>query len=250
MCNNLVQLPSRDSIRRLRHSKMACCGNPFTFLQLLAVLSVSLRNSHAVEYKTGPFLLDYSTEQIPLLQITQDYRDVWHSPTDPKQSSFVAGAEVDYRVSQNGGVFNIKSSVVQKCTESKILSLQTLPAQPYPIVLLQGTLCSTARFNLSFQAVDQKDPQGRLYSHLHFTLTLLDTSVYNQVWLVYGADKDEGFYGFGLQYSKVNVKGERLPVFTTEQGVGRGLEPVTAILDLAAPGTGLCVEGKGEWVVG
>ena len=56
---------------------------------------------------------------------------------------------------------------------------------------------------------------------------------------MYGADGDEGFYGFGLQYSKVNVKGERLPVFTTEQGVGRGLEPLTFFLDKVAPGTGV-----------
>ena len=217
---------------------MACYSIPSTFLQLV-VLSV-LRSSYAVEYKTGPFALNYSAEQIPLLQISHGVRDIWHSPADPKQSSFVAAAKVDYQVNQNGGVFKIKSSLVQKCTESKITSVQTHPTPSYPVVLLQGVLCSTARFNLSFQALDQKDGQGRTYPHLHFTLTLLDTSVFSQVWLVCGADEDEGFFGFGLQYSKVNVRGRRLPVFTTEQGVGRGLEPLTAILDLIAPGTGVC----------
>lgn len=214
---------------------MACYVH---FLRLVLLLS-ALRSSCAVVYKTGPFSLDYSTGQIPQLQISHESRDVWHSPTDPKQSSFVAAAKVDYRVSQNGGIFNIKSFVVQKCTESKISSVQTNPTQSYPIVLFQGVLCSSARFNLSFQAVDQKDAQGRVYSHLRFTLTLLDTGLFSQVWLVYGADGDEGFYGFGLQYSKVNVKGERLPVFTTEQGVGRGLEPLTFFLDKVAAGTGV-----------
>lgn len=41
-------------------------------------------------------------------------------------------------------------------------------------------------------------------------------------------------YGFGAQYSAVNWVGERLELFSREQGVGRGDQPVTSILNRKA----------------
>ena len=76
-------------------------------------------------------------------------------------------------------------------------------------------------------------------THLLFNLSLLNSSnPYNQLRLTYGCKKDEQIYGFGAQYSKFNVKGQRLPLFLSEQGVGRGIEPLTLALNLASPGAG------------
>jgi alpha-glucosidase len=44
------------------------------------------------------------------------------------------------------------------------------------------------------------------------------------------ADNEE-IYGMGLQYSRWNLKGLRFPLASSEQGVGRGLEPVTKVLN-------------------
>ena len=76
-------------------------------------------------------------------------------------------------------------------------------------------------------------------THLIFNLSMANTSPsYNQLRLTYGCERDERVYGFGAQYSKFDMKGERVPLFLSEQGVGRGLEPLTFILDEASPGTG------------
>lgn len=64
------------------------------------------------------------------------------------------------------------------------------------------------------------------------------SSEYNQLVLAYGCEKGEGFYGFGAQYSSFNMKGRVLPMFLSEQGVGRGLKPVTALLDAVSKGAG------------
>ena len=102
----------------------------------------------------------------------------------------------------------------------------------------EGLLCDKVSFHLWFQAEvinDQTTPT----SHLVFNLSLIDSSNrYNQLRLTYGCETDEQIYGFGAQYSKFNMKGERLPLFLSEQGVGWGLEPLTFALDLESPGAG------------
>ena len=88
-----------------------------------------------------------------------------------------------------------------------------------------------------FQAVSVPDTVQTV-THLIFNLTVASSSKYNQIHFTYGCEEDEQFYGFGAQYSKFNMKGQRLPLFLSEQGVGRGLWPLTWILDLFSPGAG------------
>ena len=45
------------------------------------------------------------------------------------------------------------------------------------------------------------------------------------------ADKEEEVYGFGLQYTVWNHKGLKVPIISSEGGVGRGLQPLTALLN-------------------
>ena len=115
-------------------------------------------------------------------------------------------------------------------------------------VYFGGLLCSEAEFEMSFQAQDISSPSTPT-THLLFNLSLTNSSSsssssstrFNQLRLTYGCEKDEQIYGFGAQYSKFNMKGERLPLFLSEQGVGRGLEPLTFILNEISPGAGRSV---------
>ncbi|KAJ1417897.1 hypothetical protein B484DRAFT_312633, partial [Ochromonadaceae sp. CCMP2298] len=46
------------------------------------------------------------------------------------------------------------------------------------------------------------------------------------------------FYGFGESFSHFDLAGRRVPVLVSEQGVGRGLEPITAYLNTEVCGVG------------
>ncbi len=60
--------------------------------------------------------------------------------------------------------------------------------------------------------------------------------------LVYSSDETEQFYGFGESFSYFNLKGLRVPVLVSEQGVGRGEQPITDYLNTeVARGVG------GDW---
>jgi alpha-glucosidase len=61
------------------------------------------------------------------------------------------------------------------------------------------------------------------------------------IWISAMSSKEERFYGFGHQYSFINMKGKLLPILTREQGNGRGLEPLTFLQNL------LMHYGGGSW---
>jgi len=60
----------------------------------------------------------------------------------------------------------------------------------------------------------------------------LSQSEYNRLKLIYGSSKEEQFFGFGEQYSHFNLKGKKLFIFSEEQGIGRGDQPITFLADL------------------
>ncbi|KAM0830915.1 hypothetical protein ACQ4PT_065897 [Festuca glaucescens] len=57
---------------------------------------------------------------------------------------------------------------------------------------------------------------------------------FNRVFLTYASDRDERFYGFGEQFSRMEFKGRRVPVLVQEQGIGRGDQPVTFAANLVS----------------
>ena len=56
--------------------------------------------------------------------------------------------------------------------------------------------------------------------------------------MTYTSPVDEEIYGMGLQYSEWDMKGKTVALITTEAGVGRGLQPITAFENKAAHGQG------------
>jgi hypothetical protein len=57
---------------------------------------------------------------------------------------------------------------------------------------------------------------------------------FNRVFLTYASDRDERFYGFGEQFSRMEFKGRRVPVLVQEQGIGRGDQPITFAANLVS----------------
>ena len=70
-------------------------------------------------------------------------------------------------------------------------------------------------------------------NRLHFDLQI-DVPQFNRLYLTYASTPDEHFFGFGEQFSYVDMKGKRLPIFVMEQGIGRGQQPLTLAADLTA----------------
>ncbi|KAL0359626.1 UNVERIFIED_CONTAM: Alpha-glucosidase 2 [Sesamum angustifolium] len=55
---------------------------------------------------------------------------------------------------------------------------------------------------------------------------------FNRICITYSSEKNERFYGFGEQFSHMDFKGKRVPIFVQEQGIGRGDQPITFAANL------------------
>lgn len=57
---------------------------------------------------------------------------------------------------------------------------------------------------------------------------------FNRICVTYSSEKSERFYGFGEQFSHMDLKGKRVPIFVQEQGIGRGDQPITFAANLVS----------------
>ncbi len=213
-----------------RHVVVACV--------LLLVFGGACGSGGANQYSTGPFSISYDPEALPALRVKWQNNSVWFSSPSPSSKPILYAEMVSMTQEQIGGDFSIKSKVTASCTKLNISSFSSSPGSPKEeqLVVLQGTLCDKILVELVFQAVTVQSSTNTYdatlnHSHLLFRASMAENSYYNSLRLVYGSQEDEKFYGFGAQYSRLNMKGQRLPLFLSEQGVGRGLEPITVILD-------------------
>jgi alpha-glucosidase (family GH31 glycosyl hydrolase) len=77
-------------------------------------------------------------------------------------------------------------------------------------------------YNISFYI-------GRSANQLAYNISAPDAPV---VFFSYDCELTEQFYGFGTQYTEWNMKGKRVPIIVTEQGIGRGKNPLSFFANL------------------
>lgn len=63
---------------------------------------------------------------------------------------------------------------------------------------------------------------------------LPESKDFNRFCFTYSSEENERFYGFGEQFSHMDFKGKRVPIFVQEQGIGRGDQPITFAANLVS----------------
>lgn len=61
---------------------------------------------------------------------------------------------------------------------------------------------------------------------------------FNRIFLTYASSPAEHFFGFGEQFTYFDMKGKKVPIWVSEQGVGRGEQPITTGANLTNGGAG------------
>ncbi|MFE8071776.1 alpha-glucosidase [Marinobacteraceae bacterium S3BR75-40.1] len=160
------------------------------------------------------------------LSVTQRGRTLWQSVPD---AAFVMGAVQDLQAEENRGSFLVEENLAPLCNQQTIDSIE----QQNGAVSVSGHLgggngCDT-HYLLRFQQVRE--------GHLQFQL-VFDNPAVNYSELVYASSESERFYGFGEQFSYLNLKGQAVPILSQEGGVGRGHTPITQAVNLGSEGSG------------
>jgi alpha-glucosidase len=174
-------------------------------------------------YHFGPFTLElagtrWSDARLRVLHAKRPDSPLWESL--PGESFVVAGRGRE-RVEESRGLLQIEDRILEHCPDQTIESIST---QGRRLRLVGRLHCTTRQvpYALEFEYRDA--------AQLRFELEVHDPQ-FERVGLVYASDPEEAFFGFGEQFSFANLKGRRVPILVTEQGIGRGLQPLTWLVD-------------------
>jgi sulfoquinovosidase len=140
----------------------------------------------------------------------------------PTDKAFLTAGRSKDKAAYNMAAFKFKEDSQVECKDQTIDTIQTSGNGIIITGNLSGKNCDTSYTIL----VKAESP---------LTITL-DVQVsqpdFNRTRIVYTTNKNEQFFGFGEQYSHFNLKGKKLFLFTEEQGIGRGDQPITFLADI------------------
>jgi len=141
-------------------------------------------------------------------------------------AGFVAAARGRETVGENRAMFTFRDELEFTCKRQTLAAIQSRGES----IVLAGTLeCGAGQPPVDYTLTLVEQSPGQL----GFTLQV-PAGRLNRTYLSYQTNPDEHFFGFGEQFTYFDLKGQRVPLFTSEQGIGRGAQPITLGANLQA----------------
>ncbi|KAJ6134739.1 hypothetical protein N7523_001061 [Penicillium sp. IBT 18751x] len=160
------------------------------------------------------------------LSIARSGRTIWE--TIPGQPFLSASAGKDQVVASSGN-FNITEIDRSKCTGQRISQVTQRAHDNVAVVrgILTGCGNGTTLFSLSL-GVPAELPD-RIAFHIDLSPGSSSSDTATKLFFTYSSSPTEDFYGLGSQASFASFKNQSVPIFSREQGVGRGDQPTTRL---------------------
>jgi len=103
----------------------------------------------------------------------------------------------------------------------------------YEPVNLLGNSMSRTPFSIEFTVLKAVNDSVR---HLHFSVVIGNNV--DRTYLILASGKSERIFGVGGSYSYMDLTNAVIPIISREQGIGRGVAPISFVLDLSIAGAG------------
>ncbi|NLI55000.1 MAG: alpha-glucosidase [Clostridiales bacterium] len=138
------------------------------------------------------------------------------------EARFLAGLRTRMRPIFAYGNINLRRKVLSARYAQPDFTVSALPDG----VELSGALADKVKtpWRMRFSA----RPEGLAMS--------LELSGYDELRFSFAGLDGESFYGFGEQFTHLDMRGRRFRLCTAEQGIGRGAQPISALVNLVSPG--------------
>lgn len=225
-------------------------GGVIVLLTLSSILAESFRQinlSNDLSVSIRSFDVGFATNHDSIMierllpKSTQNVQRPIIWKTDPVKPFLTLISAIQEQPAISNGNYQVKvqtSALTNKCTIDP-KSLQTTPNQlTWTGQLLQcgstSSVCEqvatySATLNVLGLGEDGLDTIAQLSTAIN-VLSLSNTVEYHTV-VHYECGKDESFHGFGETFGPLDMRGQVIPIVVSEQGVGRGLQPITSYLN-------------------
>lgn len=170
----------------------------------------------------GPYQFDFDSER--------KYFRIFHAGKPILSSgggTFIFASTEKAVIKENHGSFSVTSVNGHNCSSQSIESIE----KKSNAVEISGHLnCPVGEKH--WRLIFTDNPKGDL------DFSLVASNDLHRIMLRLASDEDESVYGAGEQYTHFNLKNSRIPILVREQGIGRGLQPLTAIMNTIADSGG------------
>ncbi|TGN04209.1 alpha-glucosidase [Leptospira dzoumogneensis] len=133
------------------------------------------------------------------------------------KDAFLSSAKGEQIVNYRKATFKIKDKILLECGAQTIESLGLGSDALYLKGKLTGNNCET-EYSIRFVSSSN--------SGLDWKVEITNPEL-NRTYIKFKSDESESIYGLGEQFSHLNLKGKKPFLFSEEQGVGRGDQPIT-----------------------
>jgi hypothetical protein len=185
-------------------------------------------------YEIGPFSIYISAVINPLIEvslISDPSQILWKTTGN---GPFIRAA---YGTStpppNNNGNYQVEETVESHTEELSIDPTSISVSRSNDELSFAGQLNKVGNdydFYFSFSLVPSSHglTEDQYQLNFNFNITTIEEDPINRVYLTYWCESDENFYGFGESFTYFNLNGRNVPILVSEQGLGRGLEPITS----------------------
>jgi alpha-glucosidase len=181
--------------------------------------------AYSLSQHLGAFRIESVAEALTVEHQSEEGRVIWERKVTPGWLRF---AVAETAVKSNQGHYEFTSKRRKVCEAGLSMASTSLEGSA---LILRFPLQGGAHCQGHFAELWQAQHETRLGLVLQSSW-----SEANQMEIKLASEADEGFYGFGLQPSFLNLKGQNVPIFTQEQGITRGRQPFAAMVNAAEPG--------------
>ncbi len=186
------------------------------------------QHEDAKSYTLGNFIAVYPTEKntLKIMHASNPQKILWES----SPGGFISAAVASEKITESRGSVKLDEKILKKLK----------PAGDEKAVYNGNALTISGHLRgkgLEEEYVFSLRPVSE--NRLGFYVKTGNKSGQcNRLFLHYASSPDEKFYGFGEQFTYLNLKGRKFPIVSQEQGIGRGAFPLTSIVNYVAPGSG------------
>lgn len=170
----------------------------------------------------GDFLVQWSGGQagvVTIVHALEPTRPLWRNTP---QTSFLTAAYGSAKVLDKRGFFRIKEKIEVMARGQVLESI----SQEQKCLILSGSFWDRPDSTWQVVLLALDDKQLSLTASAAF-----NHRACNRLCLLAESRPEEEFFGFGAQYTHLHMKGRRIPVLCQEPGIGRGVQPLTGIMD-------------------